>query len=61
MSEVPVGNRPRVHGRSKYGMWNRAFAALRDLFAVRWMRSRVVRWQIAEDSLAVERRALTGG
>jgi glycosyltransferase involved in cell wall biosynthesis len=47
--EVPVGNRPRIHGQSKYGMWNRVFAALRDSFTVRWMRSRVVRWRIAED------------
>ena len=52
VTEIPVGNRPRLHGRSKYGMWNRAFAALRDLFAVRWMRTRVVRWEIAEDSVA---------
>jgi len=49
--EVPVGNRARVHGQSKYGMWNRVFASLRDLFAVRWMRTRVVPWRIAEDSL----------
>ncbi len=49
--EVPVGNRARVHGQSKYGMWNRVFASLRDLFAVRWMRTRVIRWRIAEDSL----------
>jgi glycosyltransferase involved in cell wall biosynthesis len=49
--EVPVGNRARVHGQSKYGMWNRAFAALYDLLAVRWMRSRVVRWRVAEDSV----------
>jgi len=55
VTEIPVGNRPRVHGRSKYGMWNRAFAALRDLFAVRWMRTRVVRWEIAEDTREVER------
>jgi glycosyltransferase involved in cell wall biosynthesis len=48
--EVPVGCRPRLHGRSSYGMWNRAFAALRDTFAVRWMRSRVVRWRIAEEA-----------
>lgn len=48
--EVPIRNRPRLHGRSKYGMWNRAFAAFRDLLAVRWMRSRVVPWRIAEDS-----------
>ena len=47
--EVPVGNRPRLHGQSKYGMWNRVFVALYDTFAVRWMRSRVVRWRIAED------------
>lgn len=47
--EVPVGNRPRIHGQSKYGMWNRVFVALRDTFAVRWMRTRVVRWRIAED------------
>jgi dolichol-phosphate mannosyltransferase len=48
--EVPVRNRARVHGISKYGMWNRAFAAFYDLLAVRWMRSRVVRWRVAEDS-----------
>ena len=51
--EVPVGHRPRVHGRSKYGLWNRAFAALRDLFAVRWMRSRVVPWEVVEDSVEI--------
>jgi len=47
--EVPVGTRPRVHGASKYGMWDRVFVALRDTFAVRWMRSRVTRWRIAEE------------
>ena len=31
--EVPVGNRPRLHGQSKYGMWNRVFVALYDTFA----------------------------
>jgi len=46
--EVPVGHRPRLHETSKYGMWNRAFVALRDAFAVRWMRSRVVRWRVVE-------------
>ena len=51
--EVPVRNRARVHGESKYGMWNRAFAAFYDLLAVRWMRSRVVRWRVAEDSAEV--------
>jgi len=49
--EVPVESRPRLYGQSKYGMWNRAFAAFYDLLAVRWMRSRVVPWRVAEDSL----------
>ena len=47
--EVSVAHRPRLHGRSKYGILNRAFTGLRDTFAVRWMRSRVVRWRIAEE------------
>lgn len=50
--EVPVQNRARIHGQSKYGMWNRAFAAFYDLLAVRWMRTRVVPWHITEDTLA---------
>jgi glycosyltransferase involved in cell wall biosynthesis len=49
--EVVVESRPRLHGVSKYGMWNRAFAAFYDLLAVRWMRSRVVPWRVTEDSL----------
>jgi len=49
--EVVVESRPRLHGVSKYGMWNRAFAAFYDLLAVRWMRSRVIPWRVAEDSL----------
>ncbi len=40
--EHPVSHHPRTRGESKYGVWNRALPALRDLFAVRWMRSRVI-------------------
>ncbi len=47
--EVPVRHRPRRFGRSKYGLWNRAPAALVDLLAVRWMQSRALRYEIAED------------
>jgi glycosyltransferase involved in cell wall biosynthesis len=46
--EVSVGHRPRRWGRSKYGLWNRVFKATRDLFAVRWMRSRILRLPIDE-------------
>jgi len=38
--EHPVSHHPRIHGRSKYGVMNRVFRALRDLVAVRWIRSR---------------------
>lgn len=40
--EFPVSHHPRTRGHSKYGVWNRVFRALRDLFAVRWMRSRII-------------------
>jgi glycosyltransferase involved in cell wall biosynthesis len=45
--ECPVSHRPRVAGVSKYGVLNRVFKSLRDLFAVRWMRSRLIRPPIA--------------
>ncbi|MFO0831288.1 MAG: glycosyltransferase family 2 protein [Phycisphaerales bacterium] len=40
--EMPVTHRPRTAGETKYGMGivQRALPGLRDLFAVRWMRSR---------------------
>ena len=47
--EVPVNHRPRRFGRSKYGVWNRAFVAFTDLLAVRWMKSRLLRYEVAED------------
>jgi glycosyltransferase involved in cell wall biosynthesis len=50
VTEIPVTNRARVAGRSHYGIRNRIFVALADLLAVRWMRSRAVRWEIAEST-----------
>ena len=46
--EVPVRHRPRRFGASKYGVWNRALVAFTDLLAVRWMKSRLLRYEIAE-------------
>ena len=40
VTEIPVRHRPRRHGVAKYGIGNRVFRALADLFAVRWMRTR---------------------
>ena len=46
--EVPVNHRPRRFGRSKYGVWARAFVAFADLLAIRWMKSRLLRYEVAE-------------
>ncbi len=48
VAEVPVNHRPRKGGRTKYGIRNRLFRGLRDLFAVRWMQSRWLKYRIAE-------------
>lgn len=34
---VPVHHRPRVRGTSKYGLWNRLFVGITDLFGVMWL------------------------
>jgi dolichol-phosphate mannosyltransferase len=47
--EVPVRNRPRRFGRSKYGVLNRVFVATADLLVVRWMKNRLLRYEVAED------------
>jgi glycosyltransferase involved in cell wall biosynthesis len=46
--EVPVSHRPRRHGVSKYGISNRLFVGLVDVFAVRWMQKRALRYRIKE-------------
>jgi len=40
VAEIAVRHRPRRHGVGNYGIGNRLFRALDDLFAVRWMRRR---------------------
>jgi dolichol-phosphate mannosyltransferase len=47
--EVPVNHRPRRFGQSKYGVMNRAFVAFVDLLVIRWMKSRFLRYEVAED------------
>jgi dolichol-phosphate mannosyltransferase len=46
--EVPISTHPRHAGKSNYGVWNRLFASFYDLLAVRWMKKRMFRYQIAE-------------
>jgi glycosyltransferase involved in cell wall biosynthesis len=47
--EVPVRHRPRRFGQSKYGVRNRALVAFVDLLVVRWMKQRMLRYDVAED------------
>ncbi|HLZ44172.1 MAG TPA: glycosyltransferase family 2 protein [Gemmatimonadales bacterium] len=49
VTEVPVGHRPRKHGVTKYGMWNRVFRSLVDAFAVRWMQRRALHYRVKEE------------
>ena len=49
VTEVPVGHRPRRHGQTKYGMWNRVLRSLADAFAVRWMQRRALHYNIREE------------
>ncbi|MGL4977141.1 MAG: glycosyltransferase family 2 protein [Cetobacterium sp.] len=46
--EVPVRHYDRLYGVSKYKVFGRAFKAFKDVFAVRWMKNRVLNWKIEE-------------
>ena len=47
VTEVEVEHHPRVAGQSKYGIWNRALPAMFDMFAVCWMRNRLIRLPVS--------------
>jgi glycosyltransferase involved in cell wall biosynthesis len=44
--QVPVRHRARRSGKNKYGVANRAFGPLADLFAVRWMKKRRLDYEV---------------
>ncbi len=48
VTEIAVTNNPRFAGESHYGVWNRLFASFHDLLAVRWMKTRMFRYKVAE-------------
>lgn len=37
---VPVNHRPRQRGQSKYGVWDRLWVGIVDLFGVMWLKAR---------------------
>jgi dolichol-phosphate mannosyltransferase len=50
----PVNHRPRVHGRSKYGINNRLWVGIVDLFGVYWLQRRMRRPVLKDDTGAQE-------
>lgn len=46
--ETPVKHSPRHAGTAKYGFGNRALVGLFDIFGVRWMKRRYLRYQASE-------------
>jgi dolichol-phosphate mannosyltransferase len=48
VTEMPVNHRPRTAGVSKYGFGNRAWRATMDMFGVRWLNSRRVRYRVRD-------------
>ena len=42
ITELPVNHRPRTRGVTKYGVGNRLWVGIADLYAVSWMRRRLV-------------------
>ncbi len=48
VAEIPVATNPRFAGKSHYGVWNRLFGSFYDLLAVRWMKRRMFRFEIAD-------------
>ena len=47
--EVDVNHRPRAAGTAKYGVGNRALRGLRDCFAMRWLRQRMLRHRVKDE------------
>jgi dolichol-phosphate mannosyltransferase len=46
--EIPVTHRPRLAGRSKYGMWRRLWRGVRDTLGVRWLMRRAIIYTIVK-------------
>lgn len=50
VGEVVVNHRDRVKGKTKYNFFNRSFNTIADMLAVRWMRTRRLRYRVRQDS-----------
>jgi glycosyltransferase involved in cell wall biosynthesis len=48
VTEIPISHHTRLTGQSHYGVLNRLFVTIYDLFAVRWMQKRMFRFEVKE-------------
>jgi glycosyltransferase involved in cell wall biosynthesis len=46
--QVPVGHRPRPHGRSHYNLWNRSLQVVVDLLGVAWLLRRPLGYRVVQ-------------
>lgn len=49
--QAPVRHFPRIAGKSKYHLFNRLIAPLKDCFAFRWMKNRYINYSISDTNL----------
>ncbi|SFL34156.1 glycosyltransferase family 2 protein [Halanaerobium salsuginis] len=49
VKEVEVNHHQRQHGSSKYGINNRLWCGILDTIAVRWMKNRIINYQLEEE------------
>jgi dolichol-phosphate mannosyltransferase len=47
VTQVRVNHRPRVHGKTKYGFFDRLRETAGDVMAVRWMQRRALHYRVA--------------
>jgi len=55
--ELPVCHRPRLYGRTKYGISNRLWVGIADTLAIRWMKDRVTEPRVRASSMETSFRA----
>ncbi len=48
VTEVVVNHRPRIHGKTKYGVFGRLRATVPDVLGVRWLQKRAVSYRVRE-------------
>ena len=51
---LPVNHRPRTHGTSNYGTWDRFWVGIFDLLGVMWLRNRVLKPAIEQERILNE-------